>query len=61
MTEQEATYEYELIDISFEQGYELPEDDVAWRVSEDVSPPNDERTAIEYDADGIPKGRTKEY
>ena len=60
MTEQEATYEYELIDISFEQGYELPEDDVAWRVSEDVSPPNDERTAIEYDADGIPKGRTKE-
>ena len=47
MPEQEYIFEYELIDISFEQGYELPEDDVVWRVSEDAPSQNDEHKEIE--------------
>ena len=58
MPEQEYIFEYELIDISFEQGYELPEDDVVWRVSEDAPSRNDEHKSIEYDADGIPMGNS---
>ena len=60
MPEQEYIFEYELIDISFDQGYELPEDDVVWRVSEDAPSRNDEHKSIEYDADGIPMGRSKQ-
>ena len=60
MPEQEYIFEYELIDISFEQGYELPKDDVAWCVSEDAPSQNDEHKAIEYDADGIPMGNSQE-
>jgi hypothetical protein len=60
MPEQEYIFEYELIDISFEQGYELPEDDVVWRVSEDAPSQNDEHKEIEYDADGIPMGQSME-
>ena len=58
MPEQEYIFEYELIDISFDQGYELPEDDVVWRVSEDAPSRNDEHKSIEYDADGIPMGNS---
>ena len=54
MPEQEYIFEYELIDISFDQGYELPEDGVMWCVSEDAPSRNDEHKSIEYDADGIP-------
>ena len=60
MPEQECIFKYELIDISFDQGYELPEDDVVWRVSEDAPSRNDEHKYIEYDADGIPMGRSKQ-
>ena len=41
MPEQEYIFEYELIDISFDQGYELPEDGVMWCVSEDAPSRND--------------------
>ena len=58
MPEQEYMFEYELIDISFEQGYELPEDGVMWCVSEDAPSRNDEHKSIEYDADGIPMGNS---
>ena len=58
MPEQEYIFEYELIDISFEQGYELPKDDVLWCVSEDAPSQNDEHKTIEYDADGIPMGNS---
>ena len=51
-------FEYELIDISFEQGYELPEDGVMWCVSEDAPSRNDEHKSIEYDTDGIPMGNS---
>ena len=60
MPEQEYIFEYELIDISFDQGYELPEDDAIWHVSEDVPSQDNEQTTIEYDADGIPMGRSKQ-
>ena len=60
MPEQEYIFEYELIDISFEQGYELPKDDVIWCVSEDAPSQNDEHKTIEYDADGIPMGQSME-
>ena len=58
MPEQEYIFEYELIDISFDQGYELPEDGVMWCVSEDAPSRNDEHKSIEYDADGIPMGNS---
>ena len=58
MPEQEYIFEYELIDISFEQGYELPKDDAIWSVSEDAPSQNDVHKAIEYDADGIPMGNS---
>ena len=58
MPEQEYILEYELIDISFAYGYELPEDDVIWRVSEDAPSRNDEHKSIEYDTDGIPMGNS---
>ena len=58
MPEQEYIFEYELIDISFDQGYELPEDGVMWCVSEDAQSRNDEHKSIEYDADGIPMGNS---
>lgn len=58
MPEQECIFEYELIDISFEQGYELPEDGVMWCVSEDAPSRNDEHKSIEYDADGITMGNS---
>ena len=60
MPEQKYIFEYELIDISFEQGYELPEEDVIWHVSEEASSQDNEQTAIEYDADGIPMGNSQE-
>lgn len=57
--EEQYTYEYELIDITFEYEYELQEDAVGL-VRED-EPINDvDTTQIEYDADGIPMGRTKQ-
>ena len=45
--------EYELIDISFEADFEVPEENAPWSVGEEdiVDSP-----AIEYDADGIPMG-----
>ena len=58
MPEQEYIFEYELIDISFDQGYELPEDGVMWCVSEDAPSRNDEHKSIEYDTDGIPMGNS---
>ena len=58
MPEQEYIFEYELIDISFDQGYELPEDGVMWCVSEDAPSRNDEHKSIEYDADGISMGNS---
>ena len=58
MAEQEVLYEYELIDIIFEQDYELQEDEASWCVSEDEPSQKQEPTAIEYDADGIPMGQS---
>ena len=60
MTEQEYIYEYELIAITFELNYKLSEDNVIWRVGEDEPLDNHEHTTIEYDADGIPKGKSKQ-
>ena len=58
MAEQEVLYEYELINIIFEQDYKLQEDEVSWCVSEDEPSQKQEPTAIEYDADGIPMGQS---
>ena len=55
----DSTYEYELIDISFEQPYEQPEE-MLLMVREDG--PTDAQPAepeIEYDSEGIPMGRSK--
>ena len=57
--EEQYTYEYELIDITSELEYELQEDAVGL-VCED-EPINDaDTTQIEYDADGIPMGKSME-
>ena len=60
MENQPEIYEYELIDICFQSEYELQEEDTVGLVCED-EPINDaDTTQIEYDADGIPMGRTAE-
>lgn len=53
----EYAFEYELVDISI--GYDVPEDDVSWRVSEAEREVTD-KPDIEYDADGVPMGNTRE-
>lgn len=52
-------YEYELIDISFELPYEIPEDEAPHCVCEEEPSQTDVTPAIEYDADGIPMGRSR--
>ncbi|MDO4958755.1 MAG: hypothetical protein Q4E68_05820 [Prevotellaceae bacterium] len=60
MENQPEIYEYELIDITFELEYELQEEDAVGLVCED-EPINDaDTTQIEYDADGIPMGKSME-
>ncbi len=60
MENQPEIYEYELIDICFQPEYELQEEDAVGLVCED-EPINDaDTTQIEYDADGIPMGTTRE-
>ncbi len=54
------TYEYELVDLSFELNYEIHEDDTPSCVSEDGDSFSEEHTSIEYDADGIPMGKSIE-
>lgn len=54
-------FEYELVNIIFEQPYELSEDDISGYVAENATTPSkDEEITIEYDADGLPMGRSKE-
>lgn len=54
-------FEYELINITFEQPYELSEDDTTGYVAEEMpTPSSDEPHVIEYDVDGVPMGRSKE-
>lgn len=60
MSEYQEIYEYELIDITFEQEYELQEEDATGLVCEDEPANAAGTTQIEYDADGIPMGRTKQ-
>lgn len=56
-----ADFEYELVNIIFEQPYELSEDDITGYVAENATTPSkDEEITIEYDADGLPMGRSKE-
>lgn len=52
----DTTYEYELVDISFELNYEIQHDDTPSYVSEEGDSLLEERPIIEYDADGIPMG-----
>ena len=52
--------EYELIDITFEQPYVLPEDDNGAYVCEDDPAKDTESPVIEYDEDGIPLGQSME-
>lgn len=60
MENQPEIYEYELIDICFQSEYELQEEDAVGLVCED-EPINDaDTTQIEYDADGIPMGKSME-
>ena len=60
MENQPEIYEYELIDICFLPEYELQEEDAVGLVCED-EPINDaDTTQIEYDADGIPMGKSME-
>ena len=60
MENQPEIYEYELIDICFQPEYELQEEDAVGLVCED-EPINDaDTTQIEYDADGIPMGKSME-
>lgn len=58
MAEYQETYEYELIDISFEPEYELQEENAIGIVCEDEPVKDADGTQIEYDADGIPMGGT---
>lgn len=55
------TYEYELIDIAFELTYTPIEEGGCLSLHEGNSPLNDkEVTAIKYDAEGIPMGKSQE-
>lgn len=53
MENQPETYEYELIDITFEQEYELPEDDAVGLVREDEPTKDSDAQQIKYDAVGV--------
>lgn len=55
----DSTYEYELIDISFEQSYELSEEESQMVHEDEPAKEQLAETEIEYDAEGIPKGRSK--
>lgn len=59
MESEEQILEYELIDICIDCDYEEGEETVEWNVCEDDSL---EKAAsdIEYDADGVPMGNTRE-
>lgn len=52
--------EYELVDISFELNYEIHEDATLSCVCEDGDSLIEKRPSIEYDADGIPMGKSIE-
>ena len=60
MTDNSEYIEYELIDITFELPYVLPEDCGACMVGEESFMPADNTPIIEYDADGIPMGTSHE-
>lgn len=60
MENQPEIYEYELIDICFQPEYELQEEDAVGLVCEDESINDADTTQIEYDADGIPMGKSME-
>jgi len=55
----ESQLEYELLSITIEQPYELPDDDDVLRVCED-DPDETGKAEIEYDADGVPMGNSRE-
>lgn len=55
----ETTYEYELIDISFDQPYELPEEESQMVHEDEPFEEQPQESDIEYDAEGIPMGCSK--
>lgn len=52
----DSTYEYELIDISFEQPYELPEEESQMVHEWEPAEEQPAESEIEYDSEGIPMG-----
>jgi len=58
----EEIYEYELIDIIFEQTYDMSEEELVWSVHEDEPNPTAEnqKSLIVFDEDGVPIGDTPE-
>ena len=56
---EEQILEYELIDICIDCGYEQGKETVGWNVCED-EPLEKPASNIEYDADGIPMGNSRE-
>jgi len=62
MTDTGNIYEYELIDIVFEQMYETPEDESSYYVCEDDAiraTDTPKESLIAYDDEGVPMGRTR--
>lgn len=55
-----ATYEYELIDISVDFGYEIPEEKPVFAYEDGPEDVTSASSQIERDADGIPMGNSKE-
>jgi len=56
-TEELMEYEYELIDICIDNGYEQGDEDNGWNACEETSADNP-AAEIVYDADGIPMGNS---
>lgn len=60
MTDNRELIEYELIDVTFELTYVLPEDERVYMVGEETFIPSKNTPIIDYDADGVPKGSSHE-